>query len=246
MVEAAELLGINLDDIQLANNVHVEAEMELLGDSMTLQDKQHNFHKSPTKEDFAVVKEEGTDTSDSKTQDEYMMGGKDILKEVSIISEMEAFKDIKTMIDKETGKFMCDQCDYETHHLKIGYKHLQKKHNNKIFQCNNCRYKSKNKNHVQVHIESKHSGIRYDCGDCDFQSAHKKDVKRHKLAKHNDGVKPFSCDLCIYTAITTVFLRRHKIQKHNVECVKCDYCPYKAVTQRGLRIHTNNQHQTKI
>ena len=116
----------------------------------------------------------------------------------------------KEMIDKKTGMFNCDRCDYKTDVIRNGYAHLHTDHGSREYKCDKCNYKSKLKSHIKAHFETQHSGLRYDCDECEFQTAHKKDVKRHKLRKHNGGIKPFNCDHCSYRAVTAICLHQHK------------------------------------
>ena len=244
VVEAADLLGINLEDLEVATDVQEEAETEVSddnlknlevdtyvqgkaetkvsGDKLSLEFEQNIISASPKKHSFVVSQLASSDDIQEK--------------KLQAIGEK--------MIDFKTGIFNCDQCKYTTTNVKFGYRHVLTRHGDKKFQCKMCNYRSKSKGHLRGHMAAAHLGLRYDCDQCDFQSAHKKNVIGHKQYKHNDGKQPFTCDFCTYKAATELQMNQHTKYKHNENLqFNCTYCSFKSLTERGLKAHINNKHQ---
>ena len=242
------MLGINLDDLQLGNDTLSDKEMEIFDDTLALEDELVTDNGPELKEESSFIDGGNYDiiqTSIKENDLKYVTYIDPVISQTELWSNIPNNK-IKTvgkgMINKETGMFMCDRCDYKTDVIRRGYAHLHTVHGTKGYQCEKCDHRSKEKSHIKAHMETQHSGLRYDCDECEFQTAHKKDVKRHKLTKHNGGIKPFSCNLCTYRGATPSWVNEHKISRHNVERVNCDRCSYKSITMRGLNIHMKNQH----
>ena len=263
MEEAAELLGINMEDLQIDGNLHIEAENEASDETLYHEDDEYLVDKLQNMETSSMGSEKRqTIDIDNRSQTQFENIDKNLLTEAGIFKDdvevskkkllkeaqdLEVAHKCKRMIDVETKIFNCDLCDYKTHNIKNGYQHFQRKHIqcNQLFQCEKCIYRSKHKSHLKEHVEQQHSGLRYDCDGCDFQSSHKKDVKRHKLRKHNDKIKPFQCFLCPYTAVMQGDINIHKVTRHKEVCINCDLCPQLFVTNRGLERHKSLKHDLK-
>ena len=95
---------------------------------------------------------------------------------------------------------------------------------------------------VQAHVIAKHTSIRYDCDECDFQTAYKQMVRKHKEAKHSNGVHPYNCDSCIFTAATTTTkLDTHRKNVHGAQFV-CHLCDFTSITELYLKRHRKSVH----
>ena len=229
------MLGIHLEDLQLGNDTLGDREIEMFDDTLSLGED------GPiTKQESEYTDVESNDIIQTSKKENYITS---FTNEVSNIPNYEIKNIVKEMVDKTTGMFICDRCDYKTDVIRNGYTHLHRVHGNREYKCEKCDHKSKHKSHIKTHMETQHSGLRYDCDECEFQTAHKKDVKRHKLRKHNGGIKPFNCDLCTYRAVTANCLHDHKFRRHNVSMVTCVFCSYNSLTMRGLNIHIKNKHK---
>ena len=220
IVGAAEMLGINLDILQLDNNARNEDEPKIL------DNRTKTLAGQPSDTDVSLNNIDKSEISDKNSVENNIKYENTVTEEVWDISDIEPFNNIpenkikrvwKQSIDKETGMFICKCCDYKTDKRERGYEHLRMRHGLKVFLCDKCDYRTKGKGHMKAHMETKHSGIRYDCEECEYQTAHKKDVRRHQLIKHNDGVKPFSCDKCTYKAVSANYINTHKLRRHKSE-----------------------------
>ena len=250
MVEAAELLGIKLEDLEVATDVQGEAETEVSDDN--LECKLNISMPSPRKLNERKVHVDLNDFVKAESQTKDTNKVKSIADDGFVVSQLEPSEDIpekklhsigEKMIDIRTGTFNCDQCEYTTSNVKIGYRHVLTRHRGKTFQCKMCDYKSKSKGHLNGHMAAAHLGLRYDCDECDFQSAHKKNVKGHKQAKHNDGIKPYACDFCSFRAATEMSIYQHKKHNNHIsQHITCTFCPFKSLTERGVKAHINKKH----
>ena len=152
------------------------------------------------------------------------------------------------LVNKETGTFQCDYCDFNTKRLKNGYIHLQKMHNNdqKKYTCDSCDYTAIRTDSLQTHIIAKHSSIRFDCDECDYQTAYKHTLKKHKRIKHHNGLKPHACDACVFRTTHKYDLLNHKVSIHGAKKLECNLCDFSAVSETFMKRHKKSSHITAL
>ena len=202
------MLGINLEDIQIKTSRFAKEEScasKLISDEVKTETdltETEPTEKEPTEKwPVAMYKDDNDDF---------------ISEKVSTVVEFERQLDLNDILDESTGKYHCNECDYETQMLqKIG-QHMKTRHERR-YKCEHCEYASKSKSHVQLHMVSKHTGVRYDCDKCNFQTAYKENVERHRASKHahDKKNKKYKCDMCDFKTYVERYLKTHKRKAHD-------------------------------
>ena len=197
MLEAAELLGIDID-------IHVENPNQETSDQSLKTDKFVNRNQ---------------ETFPPENIDQ-------ILKSANLVNKKEGLAgDVKPNVTEEQqdGTLQCNQCDHTSSSKSNLNKHIKVVHSldNPLYKCPSlgCLFKTKDKNYMKSHEEAKHKGLRFDCNFCQYQTPYKKSLRRHIETRHTvGGTTPFAwpCDLCQFKGLDETDLRRHTRVKHMI------------------------------
>ena len=196
VIEAADMLGINLEDIQIKTS---KMDKEECSDFLDNPDK---VKAEPEEESWPL--------------EIYEQNNHEFTSEKISVVVVEKNVDINSLLDKSTGIYHCNECKYDTQIIHKIKQHQKTIHQRK-YKCEHCEYETKCKYHVQLHMESKHTGVRYDCDQCNFQTAHKKNVDRHIESKHatDKKNKKYKCDMCDFKTFVKINLRAHGRKAHD-------------------------------
>ena len=199
MLEAAELLGIDID-------IHVENRNQQtvpLGNS-------HQILNS----DNLVNQNQETPPLENKHHSH---------KSENLVTEEGLAVDVKPAMTEEEndGTLQCNRCDHTASRKSNLNKHIKVVHSsdNPLYKCPSlgCLFKTKDKSHMKSHNEAKHMGVRFDCSFCQYQTPYKKSLRRHIETRHTIGeATPFAwpCDLCQFKGLDELELRSHTKVKH--------------------------------
>ena len=192
MLEAAEVLGVHMEDVLIG----AEHAQELQPDYEECSNPETNIEQKVH-----------INANDSEVEVDK--------KSWEVLNiKMPAF------VKGEDGRFKCSKCS--TTSVRIGNvrQHWKEVHHTgvKVFKCQECEFQTNRKGHFKSHDKAKHQGVRYDCRFCDFQSAYSKGLRRHIELRHNNGETPFQCVQCGFLAgFNKKDLRNHVRDNHRVE-----------------------------
>ena len=130
--------------------------------------------------------------------------------------------DIKSESDEEKnsnlGPFLCHQCKRTFSYKQNLKRHIKNDHKKvkKCFSCDQCDFISDTKNELKRHVQFRHEIKKelkkFRCKDCSYQSDSKALLQRHIDAVHLK-LRPFSCNVCKFTAKTQHHLMYHFTRK---------------------------------
>ncbi|XP_073952665.1 uncharacterized protein [Choristoneura fumiferana] len=107
--------------------------------------------------------------------------------------------------------------------------------------CSICHMKFTNNRRLRIHIAAVHEGLRpFKCSHCDYTAARKEEMKLH--SRSHTGVKPYSCDQCSYRSSDHNAMRRHKKMHTKDSLYKCKYCPYSSIQSTMFASHMISKH----
>ena len=161
----------------------------------------------------------------------------------------------------------CEVCDKKLRsniQLKL---HIRSVHQKKTEQCDicfkfvrnirihkqgqhkkaNCKYCDKQfdkYNTMVYHIQQEHKDREvFKCPSCEYKTKNKNNLKKHDLNKHNINYK--FCDQCEYKTKLKSHLQQHQKLKHdcNFEKFNCKYCDYQADRKVNVEQHQRSQHE---
>ena len=189
MLEAAELLGIDID-IHVANQ-----------DEQTTSATENNL-QTLEPEDFVVKEELVADEKDVK---------EDIVADDGIKEGEDGTFQCKRCDYKTTRK---SNKGNMTRHVKTVHSS-----NISVFKCPQprCIFRTQTKGRMRAHKEGKHNGVRFDCDFCEYQTPYRENLGKHVEARHADEPSAFAwpCDLCNFKGLDEAELRNHSKIKHN-------------------------------
>ena len=160
------------------------------------------------------------------------------------------------------NKAVCKQCDYSSLTTDSLRRHVQVKHEGKLYSCNQCDFKSARTDQVRIHTARIHDGVLFRCDHCDLVFPSKSALKGHDSFNHTEKI--FECGRCDYKCANNSTLRKHERRPHEIdenvdcnvskeECRKLDHhklickvCKYIASTKRVMEKHRrthNFRHQ---
>ena len=193
LLQTAELLGIDLGDIEIINSSKSSSE-----------DKNDSHIKAEIAENERICKD--VDILPPKRERDEAVESPCVQTESQKIAMLEA------NFLHDGINFTCKQCDHTTDQSESLMKHL-KSHRDIKYKCTRCEFIS-NKYHLKSHIKAKHTEQRYDCTECEFSTPYKKDLWRHFNKKHGSNFIYLQCDQCFYKTDTKRRLERHILNKH--------------------------------
>ena len=158
------------------------------------------------------------------------------------------------------NKAVCKQCDYSSLTTDALRRHVQAKHEGKLYSCNQCDFKFARTDQVLIHTARIHDGVLFRCGRCDLVFLSKSALKSHNSFYHTEKI--FGCGRCDYKCSNNSTLRKHERRPHQIEenvdcyveqcnqngskegCRKldhhkliCQICKYIASTKRVMEKH---------
>ena len=78
-----------------------------------------------------------------------------------------------------------------------------------------CTFKTQTKGRMRAHNEGKHNGVRFDCGFCEYQTPYRENLGKHVEARHADEPAfAWPCGLCNFKGLNAAELKRHNKIKH--------------------------------
>merc|ERR1712129_238682 len=213
ILEAAELLGIEMEDLEILNQFGLNNEEEKsmpIEDTVCITDKTMvEITKALNYVDqSAETKEDQTGSYNLTKEESYETG----TSEITVVANCEEGVDF---VDND-GQLCCLHCEFTANDTEDMKNHMKNHRSTHIFKCRHCGFLNKNKSYLKEHIDSKHTGIRYDCPHCDAQLTFKKDLARHFLIKHSE-VRFAQCEECFFKANSKGKLRVHMKKKHNYD-----------------------------
>ena len=75
-----------------------------------------------------------------------------------------------------------------------------------------------------------------------YLSGSRADVLRTHKATVHEGVRPYPCDLCQYSATTSGDLTKHKRAIHQGIRYACQYCEYNGKSKQFVKKHILTKH----
>merc|ERR1712129_586397 len=255
ILEAAELLGIEMEDVRIAGRQDNDEEDTNKEDTSEEYSTEYNestsaehatFYKETSFEEVNALYNETTSVQKEHVEDQKMPENECQTKE-------ETSKDA---IDKQVT---CIFCEFETTDLAILKNHVNDHPNENIYHCKVCD-KPLKKTSLREHIQNTHSGFRLDCPECDFQSNTRSSLNGHRFRMHKIGSKPFQCPKCRYKAQLRKFFRRHMKEKHGINVPKeekdrmdrigrmetCDQCVYSTNNASNMKRHKIQRHKVNF
>ena len=186
MLEAAELLGIDID-------IHVENQKE------QTQSPPENTHQNLDPEG-PFVKEESV--ADEGVKEEEVPD--DLIKEEEDGTFQCKVCDYKTTRKGNKGNM--------NKHIKMVHSSNNPIYKCPLPECT---YRTKEKRRMKSHNEGKHLGVRFDCVFCQYQTPYRENLGKHVEANHG-GEKAFAwpCDLCNFKGLNVAELKSHTKIKH--------------------------------
>ena len=172
LLQTAELLGIDLGDIEIINS------------SKSSSEARNDSHiKAEIAEKERICKD--VDILPPKRERDEAVESPCVQTESQKIAMLEA------NFLHDGINFTCKQCDHTTDQSESLMKHL-KSHRDIKYKCTRCEFIS-NKYHLKSHIKAKHTEQRYDCTECEFSTPYKKDLWRHFNKKHGSNFIYLQC-----------------------------------------------------
>jgi len=255
ILEAAELLGIEMEDVRIA-------------------DSRDTYEKDTTREDTS--EEDSTGYNETSHAEDTTSHSETLFEEVNVPNnktnfvqkehvENQKMPENECQTKDETSKDAIDKqvtcifCEFETTDLAILKNHVNDHPNENIYNCKVCD-KPLKKTSLREHIQNTHSGFRLDCPECDFQTNTRSSLNGHRFRMHKIGSKPFQCPKCRYKAQFREFFRRHMKEKHGINVPKeekdrmdrigrmetCDQCVYSTNNASNMKRHKIQRHKVNF
>ena len=186
MLEAAELLGIDID-------IHVANQNEEM--PQNAEDSQHAREPEglEVKEELATG---GEDVKEDEVADEDLKEGEDGTIQCKRC-------DYKTRKSSKGNMIR---------HIKMVHSSNSPSYNCLL---PGCTFRTKNKGRLRAHNEGKHNGVRFNCGFCEYQTPYRENLGKHVDARHADEPAfKWPCDLCNFKGLNASELKSHKKIKH--------------------------------
>ena len=150
-----------------------------------------------------------------------------------------SLKDHKRIYHSDGSEvFSCSQCEFTSNSFAVLSTHKQHKHyHTEILSCGECSFTTRYKKSMTNHQMSKHSEVsRYVCKVCQKTFSFKNSLVKHE--RTHTGERPFSCDLCEYSAMTSTVLSTHVRRNHtDARPFQCRNCKLKFVDKKSLKEH---------
>merc|ERR1712129_573897 len=172
ILEAAELLGIEMEDVRIAGRQDPIEEDTAASNDDTLEEDNTGYNKNTSNEDTAPYNEI-TSALKELVEDQEM-------------PETEYQTNEETSKDDIHKKVTCIFCEFESTDMAIMKNHVNDHPNEDIFTCKVCN-KPLKKTSLKEHIQNIHSGLRVDCPECDYQTNTTSSLNRHRFKEHNIG-----------------------------------------------------------
>jgi len=109
-----------------------------------------------------------------------------------------------------------ENCKYATNDPKLIQIHIDQVHLEiKNFNCDHCEFRCARKDNLTSHMKHNHlpRNLKCEFKDCLFATNIPREIQRHVDQVHLQ-IKPFSCDLCNYTAARRDNLASHQSRVH--------------------------------
>jgi len=260
ILEAAELLGIEMEDVRIAGRQDNDEEDTNKEDTSEEYSTEYNestsaehatFYKETSFEEVNALYNETTSVQKEHVEDKKM-------------PENECQTNVETSKDAIDKQVTCIFCEFETSDLAILKNHVNEHPNENIYNCKVCD-KPMRKTSLREHIQNFHSGFRLDCPECDFQTNMRSSLNGHRFRIHNIGSKPFQCPKCRYKAQLKEFFRRHMMEKHGINVPTeekdrmcyigkerkgvmetCDHCVYSTYNSTNMKRHKIRRHKVNF
>ena len=260
VIEAAEVMGMNLEDLQIIQSSSNQGEdSNEQNDSFNYLEDTSNNHEdtSNNKEDTSNNQE---DSSNYKKDTSHNKKNTSNNKEDTSDNQEDLFDEVKTQkIKKEpfheslSLKNVDENIeDFSTHEHDLGDKTIEEhefeiiyllNETTRIYHCNQCDYKTDMTYKISNHMKTRHTEKIYQCRDCDLKTKDKYHLKKHMVAKHT-GLR-FNCDECDFQTAHKKDVKRHSETKHSDRQIQnnlCDICDFKTYNGVTLRRHKRKVH----
>ena len=116
----------------------------------------------------------------------------------------------------------------------------------KEFECHICEYKTATPDGLKKHVQAKHEGRVYPCKHCDKKFSFQANLIRHEKRVH-EGKQPvkYKCGICD-ASMERGALKKHIKAIHNAERPHhCDECDYKCFNRHQLNSHKATHRKPK-
>ena len=188
MLEAAELLGIDID-------IHVANQNE--------QTPSPDNSEQPLEPEGLVMKEE-------------LVAGEDV-KEEGVADDVIKEEDDGTFQCKICDYKTTRKGNKSNMHRHVKMVHSSNSLPVYKCPLPGCIFRTKQKTRMKYHNEGKHKGVRFNCGFCQYQTHYRENLLKHIEARHAAGEEAFAwqaCDLCNFKGLDLADLKSHTKIKH--------------------------------